>query len=180
MKIFFDTEFYDVGYRLNVPEDLISIGLVTEGGEELYIENQLCDHEGKTRVAWKEEDKAWMKANVLPKLSRDPKDSFWGSDIASEIRTFVGDEKPEFWAFYGAYDWVFLCKLFGGLLKLPKGWPRLFHELKWYMDANGVEKGMSFCPKQDPATQHHALHDAKWERDVYLWIDANQNSQRTC
>ena len=184
MKIFFDTEFYDRGGSLDVTHDLISIGLVSETGAELYIENRACDHSIVSPAfsfggrVMSEEDMTWMRTNVLSKLDTNPTKGLWSSQIAPAITAFVGDEKPEFWAYFGAYDWVLLCKLFGGLLKLPKGWPHLFRDLRWLMDQYSVHKGLPGCPQQDPATQHHALHDAKWERDVYLWIQSHATSDK--
>jgi len=168
MKIFFDTEFYDQGTRLDSETHLISIGLVTEYGRELYIENASCDHE--TPKVFSHDGGLWMKEHVLSRLTNSPGVLVRSEDMAQKIVEFIGDEKPEFWAYFGAYDWVLFCKLFYGLLNLPKGWPHLFRELKWFMEEHGVSKSSLGCPKQDPATQHHALHDAKWERDVYRWI----------
>lgn len=58
MKIFFDTEFIEDGKTI----DLISIGMVRDDGEELYLENRECN---LSRAS------PWVTENVLPYLTGD-------------------------------------------------------------------------------------------------------------
>jgi len=158
VKIFFDTEFIEDGRTI----DLISIGLVREDGAELYLESL----EGCARLRelagpeWE-----WLHKNVEPKLSGrlatvcGPR--WW---IADKVREFAG-ESPEFWAYYADYDWVALCQLYGRMIDLPAGWPKYCRDLKQV--AGNIK-----LPKQDPATEHHALEDARWTREAYLWLAA--------
>ena len=83
----------------------ISIGLAAEDGRTYYAE-----FEGAREAASQTE---WLRQNVLPHLVGP---EIPASEIAEQIREFVGVERPEFLAAYGAYDWVILCQSFGGLI----------------------------------------------------------------
>lgn len=147
-RIFFDTEFYDDGYDIT----LISIGMVREGdGAVLYRENAFADIES---IA---DESPWMAENVIPKLTKmsdSPK------DIRDDIQKFCGSE-PQFWAYYGAYDWFLLNRLFGSMLDAPKGWPQHYYDLKQEADRYGIR----FPPMM--FGEHNALQDALWNRDSY-------------
>lgn len=152
MKYFFDTEFIEDGRTI----DLVSIGIASEDGRAYYAESSEFD-ESKANE--------WVRANVLAKLgppaSRKPR-----ATIADEIVAFVGDN-PEFWAYYGAYDWVCLCQLFGTMMDLPKGWPMFCRDLKQRQSDAGAT-----LPPQPPGDEHHALNDAAWTRTAFLSISA--------
>ena len=151
MRFFIDTEFMEDGRTI----DLLSIGVVAEDGRELYIE-VLAD-----------ESKAndWVRANVLPYLGKIPVST--RELAAQQIREFVGAEKPEFWGYYADYDWVALCQLFGRMIDLPKGWPMYCRDLKQLCDSLGNPR----LPEQ-ASGEHHALADARWNRDVYTFLAA--------
>jgi hypothetical protein len=151
MRYFFDTEFIEDGKTI----DLISIGIVAEDGREYYAENVQCNL-----------DKAneWVKSNVIVHLKRGD----WLKDptqIREEILFFVGQGKPEFWAYYGAYDWVALCQLFGALIEIPKGWPYYCRDIKQFCDSLGNPK----LPEQGKG-EHNALADARWNKVAYDFL----------
>jgi hypothetical protein len=81
------------------------------------------------------------------------------------IRDFVDDMRPEFWGYFGAYDWVLMCQLFGTMADLPKGWPMLLLDIKQV----AIELGNPPLPPQS-STKHNALDDAVWTRDTHLWL----------
>lgn len=149
MRAWFDTEFIEDGVTI----DLISIGMVREDGEELYLENA----ETKWHLA-----SQWIVDNVKPHLGRaslrTPRDI-----IASRVREFAG-ENPIFWGYYADYDWVVLCQLFGRMIDLPTGWPKYCRDLKQLADQQGVR-----LPEQT-SQEHHALADARWVRDSWIWL----------
>ena len=150
MKIWFDTEFIEDGRTI----DLISIGMVCEDGQELYLENSECDH---SRAS------AWVKQNVLGSLQGG--DAVKNRhDIAWCVRRMAGD-KPEFWGYYADYDWVVLCQLFGTMMDLPKGWPMYCRDIKQLCD----EIGNPRLPEQGKG-EHHALADARWNRLAYEFL----------
>lgn len=168
-RYFFDTEFIEDGKTI----ELISIGMVCDDGREFYAENQLADL-SKANV--------WVFENVLPHLwsrqadkseynrwSRDGGTGglMWPYKIASELLRFVieGNSKPEFWAYYADYDWVALCQLFGTMMDLPDGWPMFCMDIK----QEAVRFGDPQLPEQS-TTDHHALADAKWNYEAWLFL----------
>lgn len=158
MKYYFDTEFIEDGKTI----DLISIGIVAEDGREYYAISAEFD-----------ETKAnnWVKTNVLshlPPRPTRPYDEVWKmkKQIREEILDFVGQDQPEFWAYYADYDWVVLCQLFGTMMDLPKGWPMYCRDLKQWCDFLGNPK----LPKQKEA-EHHALNDAKWIKKCWDFLN---------
>jgi hypothetical protein len=150
MRFWFDTEFYEDGRTI----ELISIGVVSEDGCTYYGETP-----GAERLAAKSE---WLKQNVLPHLTHQ---QLYREYLAQELIDFMG-EKPEIWAYYADYDWVALCQLFGTMLDLPKGWPRYCRDVKQLADSLGNPR----LPKQT-STEHHALADAKWTREAWLFLN---------
>lgn len=163
MNYFFDTEFYEDGERIH----LISIGIVSEDGRELYFENADFD--------WSIVPKDhWIQTNVRPHLIHDTEPTaghFAGvtqprSRIALGVKNFVtfplGDSKHTFYGYFADYDWVVLCQLFGRMVDLPKGFPFFAMDLKQMMVERGLtgEWKRKVCP--DPAGEHNALVDAKW------------------
>src|ERR1700683_2497713 len=108
MRFWFDTEFWDTGDRIH----LISIGIASEDGRELYME---LDGIGQLGIP----NNHWLIKNVIPHLG-GPK--FHWSKVADAIVDFVGLD-PEFWAYCGAYDWVVLSQLYGPLVDRPESWP---------------------------------------------------------
>src|ERR1022692_3702972 len=61
MKYFLDTEFYEKPGSI----DLISIGIVDENDNSIYLLNRDCD----LKTIWKENE--WLKENVLLPIYRD-------------------------------------------------------------------------------------------------------------
>lgn len=149
MRIFLDTEFIEDGKTI----DLISIGMVREDGLVLYIESGEC----KLQLA-----NPWVRQKVLPHLIGDKSSR---ADIAQHILNFVGNEKPEFWAYYAAYDWVVLCQLFGTMMDLPQGWPMYCKDIKQLCDSIGNPQ----LPDM-PEKAHNALEDAKWNKDSFIFL----------
>lgn len=99
--------------------------------------------------------------------------------------------QPEWIAYFGDYDFVLLCSLFGTMMKLPAGFPFYCKDLKQTLDekAEIVYKGTRYnkegvddsldlkigwmqgntnYPKQK--NEHNALDDAKWNKDIYEFL----------
>jgi hypothetical protein len=78
-------------------------------------------------------------------------------------------DKPELWAYYGAYDHVIVSQLFGRMLDLPDGHPMYTMDIKqrWH------NEGQPELPRQE-ANAHRALDDARWNKLAYEYID-NRN-----
>ena len=150
MKFFLDCEFIDTGREVH----LASIGLVREDGSRYYAELDDCPHHLGCE---------WYQKNVFP--------HFHGLTIArervaAELNNFCG-AKPEFWGWFGSYDWICLCQLYGRMLDMPKGWPMYINETMQFMRGAGV--GRWDLPKH-MGIQHHALDDAVHQKNIYDYI----------
>jgi hypothetical protein len=169
MKIFMDSEFIERPGTI----ELISLGLVTEDGREYYAQSWEFDAHAAN---------PWVQEHVLPQLDacKDRLPQAWHQEIHpvehdwwcpwqshAQIRRgildFVGTTTPEFWTYYGAYDWVAWCWLFGAMVDLPQGWPMYAYDLRQWLDHRGL--GHVTQPDDMP---HHALSDARWVRQTYL------------
>ena len=156
MRYYFDTEFMEDGVTI----DLVSIGVVDETGREFYMESADAD----LTIANK-----FVREHVTPLLQggeyRRPR-----SMIRDKLFEFVAagsDDglKPEFWAWYGAYDWVALCQIFGRMVDLPNGWPMHHMDLKQLC----IQVGNPEVPEQK-TQKHHALNDAKHAKALHAWL----------
>ena len=143
LRLWFDTEFHDDGTRVQ----LISLGLVTSDGREYYAENSENDRTTAT---------PWLRQHVLPQLQQ-------GSErprkrIADDLRALVGSAKPEFWAWFGEYDWIVLRQVFGDLMAWPAGWPLSHMNLEQWR----LHLAAPPLVQADGPQLHHALADARW------------------
>jgi len=161
MRYFFDTEFLETSDAGRSSIQLISVGLVAEDGQELYLENAQFD--------WAQEMDPWLRENVKHHLL-GPGHPSWCTpeEMTLQIGEFVG-AKPEFWAYVGAYDWVALVSLFGRLIDRPEGWPIYCHDLKQEIERRGLTK--QAVPAQDN-TAHFAVDDARWNLTVWRFLEA--------
>lgn len=151
---FLDTEFHEDGRTI----DLISVALVSEGGEEHHWVSSEFD---EPRCS------DWVKGNVLPLL---PARSLWvpRATIAAEFKSVVlRERKPEFWGYFADYDWVAIAQLYGRMIDLPEGFPFYCHDLKQLMHYRGITKE-ALPPQAD--SEHDALGDARWVRQAWLYI----------
>lgn len=176
MKIFYDTEFLERGYKYSI--DLISIGMVREDGEELYLINR----DAPLDDMYKHE---WLLENVVPHLpcvvSVFPSWDKNFSDyqyvlprdiIAGLVKQFVlVDDKPELWAWYGAYDHVVIAQLFNTMSELPEGFPM------WTNDLRQVTKDFNVRLPSKSGTEHHALEDARWLKKSYEFVEEKRKAQ---
>lgn len=157
MRYYLDTEFDDdvsTG-RIN----LISIGLVCEDGREFYaVSNEFNP----------ETCNDWVKANVLPQLTSHGDIWLSRSTIRDAIQNFISDDRDtvEIWAYYASYDWVVFCQLWKEMTNLPKHFPKFVRDLKTYaLDIGYGGRFKDLLPDTDH--RHHALADARWNRDIH-------------
>lgn len=168
-----DTEFMEDGHTI----ELLSIGLSCEDGSEFYAQN---------RNANKSHANDWVREHVLPNLTHQDcvpmgrktdigrskphcrKQGcpwLYHDQIGEAIlrwMTCLADNNPTFITYYGAYDWVVLCQLFGPMVALPDGWPMYTHDLRSLLDIQGLRD-----VTQPDDMPHHALSDAKWILETY-------------
>ena len=172
MKIAYDWEFLERGP--DVPIVPISLGMVREDGERLYLINGEMPLSTLVRAPW-------LQLNVLPYLpltiTSDHTANYTGSiiewdaehhdypyrvgldEMRHRVREFTDVDKPELWTYYGAYDHVLLAQLFGTMTDWPQHLPMYSNDVM--QDWNRLGR------PQLPATEamHHALHDAQWTLD---------------
>lgn len=150
LRLWFDTEFHDDGFRL----ELISLGVVCSDGREYYAENAAYD---RSRAH------PWLREHVLTQLR--PGSERVPAQIAADLRALIGPARPEFWAYFGEYDWIVLRQLFGDLMAWPQGWPLSHMNLEqWRLHLGGPS-----LPPQAGAA-HNALHDARWLHQAWLHL----------
>lgn len=153
-RIFYDWEFYADEKRI-LP---ISVGMVAEGGRELYLVNEAV---GERTKLWEEiRASEWLMHNVVPHLPLKPegdeKPWSWSENrakyggaagsfrldmdsnvvapmrmIRNAVRDFILETPdPELWAWYGAYDYVALVQMFGRMVDLPQGIPMWTNDIR--------------------------------------------------
>lgn len=177
MKYFYDTEFIESGPEH--PIELLSIGVVCEDGRELYLQNLDCTIENANE---------WVVQNVFPHLQElnyselspgvinvfEPNTNaeVWAykEGIVRQLIEFVTGPDIQIWGYYADYDHVVLCQLFGAMVNLPDGWPMYTRDLKQLCDQLGNPK----LPEQGK-NEHHALLDARWNKQVYDFLMARES-----
>lgn len=114
-----------------------------------------------------------MPSNFLGSLDE------WVEDYILEKYDF------NFYTYYGAYDWVVFCWLFGKMIDLPNGFPKYSKDLKHVLDNaqdnanklketninwiyNGDLKKHKNYPKQ--VNEHNALADARWNKKLHEFL----------
>lgn len=158
MRFWFDTEFIEDGKTI----DLLSIGIVSGDGRKYYATSGDAD---LSRAS------PWVRKNVIPHLNTFSGRGTYSINVSratirDEVLAFVGHDNPELWAYYADYDWVALCQLFGTMMDLPKGWPMYCRDVKQWCDDLGNPK----LPEQNKG-EHHALADAIWARDAWVYLN---------
>lgn len=103
----------------------------------------------------------------------------------------------EFYTYYGDYDWVTFCWLFGRMIDLPIGFPMYSRDLKQIMDdkekslenedgflellSEEIEPGLRMCAQFDSIkeipsyptqeNEHNSLSDARWNKKLYEFLN---------
>ena len=147
MRFFLDLEFGDTESVVS----LVSIGVVAEDGREYYAVSSEFDPMAVH---------PWVRDNVLPQLPPSPT---WKprSLIAAELEGFFGSN-PVWWAWYGAYDHVALCQLWGAMTSLPRAFPRFTLDVRQLWE----HLGRPPLPVQETGL-HNALDDARHVKVKY-------------
>jgi DNA polymerase III epsilon subunit-like protein len=158
--VFFDTEFSDLDPYTG---ELLSVGMVTLDGRELYIE---LEHSGPTSD--------WVKKHIIPQLNDEKLTKEQARDV---IEQFLEGKEPFAVAFVDNYDVIYLTKLFGAG-KLPFKWMTIdfasilfasgINPVKFQRDVSGAKDfykqlGIDISKYKN----HHALDDARLLRDVW-------------
>lgn len=77
--------------------------------------------------------------------------NYTGYEIDPVVHEFKLKEKgnPEFYSYYGAYDWVVFCWLFGKMIDLPNGFPMYSHDLKSMLDTKAKSLNKYIDPEEN-------------------------------
>lgn len=156
-RFFYDCEFDEspiYGIRL------ISIGIVDENGNELYLINK--------NYNWNLCTNQWLIENVKPFID-NAADYFKVSkeEMVRKILNFINPSLADdikLYGYYSAYDHVCFCQIFGKMIDLPEGLPMYTIDLKQYLDYLGIKYNELISP---PENEHDALCDAKWNLKLY-------------
>lgn len=158
-KVFFDMEF--TGLRQYTTP--ISIGCVTEHGDEFYCE---FDDYNVSQVD------EWIHRNVIENLDGISPES--KGNVAKMLSDWLEKIGPvEMWGDCLAYDWVLFCDLFGGALSLPKNIYYIPFDICTLMQMKGVDPDVGrekFALEwlgESYSKKHNALWDAKVIKACY-------------
>lgn len=178
MKIFY--RVYMVERGRDIPMQLVSIGMVREDEETLYLIN--ADSLGN--AIW---DK-WLSINIWPYLparaevgghSEGGAIVEWDKNhqdyhrvmpldsIADHVLTFLRETvdkhgSVELWSHNGAFDHVVLTQLFGNRGERPSGMPSYTNDLAQILESWPVS-----LPLQGYSQENVALTEAAWIKYVY-------------
>lgn len=82
---------------------------------------------------------------------------------------------PTFVGYFADYDWVLFCSLYGRMINLPRGFPMYCYDLKQLMHDNDLDSEWKKQKCPDPAGEHNALVDARWNLNLHEMITATVN-----
>lgn len=169
MKVFVDTEFTDL-----LKPQLLSAGLVTESGEERYIEIDL-----QTRVGNELKKRAtrFVHEHVLTQFGKRPQDIARQSQMGGRLVEWLlelaesSGERLEI-----VYDYAADAELLEASMRTTAGWRKLEPLVDWsivdylheHADAEEA-KAISLARTKagDGLSDHHALADARALRDAF-------------
>ncbi len=120
----YDAEFIEAPGRV---VELVSIALVADDGREYYAVSTEFDPEQAS---------PWVRDHVLAKLPARGAPAWKPravirDDVDGFTRVTSSRSDPaRLWAWYGAYDHVVLCQLFGTMPDLPRHLPRFTRDLR--------------------------------------------------
>lgn len=177
MRIYHDWEFLEEGH--GKPIHPISVGMVREDGEELYLEFA----NAPWTAIYKHE---WLKANVVPHLDKESHAAIIRGattdvmksrlGVLRKVSEFLEDAYKadkvnpiELWGWYSSYDHVCLGQLFGKMIHLPDHVPMWTNDLRQEARRLGVR-----IPNMrlEGEVAHNALDDARAEMRMHEWLMA--------
>jgi hypothetical protein len=176
-RVYLDTEFLTNDPTIR---GLVSIGLTDDQGRDYYAVNSWLDEHALHK-------NPWMVENVWPYLPtceaegkptwldiRHP-DVKTPAQIRADLVDYFGIERPaHLFAWYGSQDLSRLHSLWDNDWgKMPRRIPRWFHELQ----SLAHQAGDPQLPQQDGG-EHHALADAKYNRQLHEFLIARTGPRR--
>lgn len=167
MRFHYDWEFKENGKTIQP----ISLGMVAESGDELYIisKDTIDDFRYRQQIDLLDPTDFWLQENVYRHISFEDEDLYgmWnfhlkaGPVVHDFIMRNMDGQPTELWGYYAAYDHVCLAQLFGKMIDLPTGIPMFTNELMT------IRNGQPLPVRPSNLTEHHALNDAKYQKLIY-------------
>jgi hypothetical protein len=165
--IFMDGEFQGLSAHGTT---LLSIGLIKQTGEELYLE-----------IEYDVEVNDWVKENVLPYLT---KEKVSREEAIKQIKTFIGSTKPILCAYVNQFDWMGINDLFGvpsinADTDNPFYWkPMDFASILFAKGFSFEQEVMSLARSIGIDTtkyrKHYALDDTRLLKEIYEKVMNNE------
>lgn len=177
MIIYFDSEF--TGLHQNTT--LVSIGFVTEYGDEFYAEFNDFD---------KKQVDEWLEENVISNLQFnnvktafketkkriDIKDSTM--NVVKELTKWLKQfDDIEIWSDCLSYDWVLFNQLFGHAFNIPKNIYYIPFDLSTAFKCNGIDPDISreeYAEIKSSDKKHNALWDAQIIKKCCVKLGVNK------
>jgi hypothetical protein len=126
----------------------------------IYKFRSMTNHQTRNGDLLPDAERLTRFGRLLRSLSLDELPELFNIVRGSALR-----EQPEIWANFASYDWVALCQIWGRMIDLPSGMPMFCMDLMQDLRQRGIKR--SELPKQDPATEHSAIEDARWLRKAH-------------
>ncbi|MCI5060805.1 MAG: 3'-5' exoribonuclease [Alphaproteobacteria bacterium] len=161
-RYFFDTEFEEKPEGLAEGITFVSVGIVSEFGEQDFYGVSREFNEAAIQ-------NQWVLDNVISKLpSAEQRQTI--EEIRAGILNVLKPAKTvELWAKNGSYDNVLLCRLFGGMAAFRKTCNEHGIDKVVFRDINELERAYPVKhPKIDDQRAHIAIEDARREREKYV------------
>ena len=180
-KVFMDLEFTG----LDQSAKLISIALISENGQALYVE--VSDY-NKSKTLLDAFIVTKVEANLLL-LDKPNGTSVFIPDNLEMYRDryekckekifdfFSNFDYVEIWSDCLAYDWVIFCQLFGGALSIPKNIYYIPFDISTFFKIKNIdpdvsreefiEESMDIIPSYITDKKHNSLFDAFVIRECY-------------
>jgi len=173
--ISFDTEFFSFGDEIS----LISLGMVTDRGDALYIVPPDIDNtirkiqdivHGKSVLNQSTpiyrqylSNAKWLTENVVPNIYNPHTPIIPSSNKEfQEIVTLFCGTSPQFWAYISSYDWVVLRQMWGSIVDGPRHWPYSVNDLAVILGILNLKSKDFPQDTPDVLPNHNALADAYW------------------
>lgn len=166
MNLFFDMEF--TGLHQNTTP--VSLGIVSEGDKKFYAE--FTDYADDQVDSWIQENvinklRLHRLKKPLPGVHTIRGDRF---KVRDELKVFLTDfSHAEFWSDVLSYDWVLLCQLFGGAMKLPKNVYTYPFDIATLMKHKNIDPDINrekFAFGEVYAEMLEKKHNALWDAEV--------------
>lgn len=139
--------------------DLISIGIVAEDGRTYYAINRDLNLKHAKKNKWLNDNvikklpekrelypphgspRLWqesMRWLPMEQIEQEVIDFCGGKlkcdDFGNSFYEYKNNDTPEFYGYYGSYDWVVFCWVFGTMMQLPNDFPMYIKDLKQMLD----------------------------------------------